>query len=131
MLDRRDHSALMLAARITLPHFSVSSAMLPKSAGEPGSAMRPNSANRALILGSAQSLVDLSIELLDHLDGCVSGRSDAPTRCLPRSLARIHPRSGYPAGPESASQFVTASGRSLPALIYSIDSDSMSNITCS
>jgi hypothetical protein len=30
---------LMLAVRITLPHFSVSSAMsLPKSAGEPGSA---------------------------------------------------------------------------------------------
>jgi hypothetical protein len=24
VLDRRDHSALMLAARITLPHFSVS-----------------------------------------------------------------------------------------------------------
>ena len=36
LLDRRDHSALMLAARMTLPHFSVSSAMsLPKSAGEP------------------------------------------------------------------------------------------------
>ena len=32
------HSGLMLAARITLPHFSVSAAMsLPKSAGEPGS----------------------------------------------------------------------------------------------
>jgi hypothetical protein len=32
------HAGLMLAARITLPHFSVSSAMnLPKSAGEPGS----------------------------------------------------------------------------------------------
>jgi hypothetical protein len=32
----RLYSALMLAARITLPHFSVSSAMsLPKSAGEP------------------------------------------------------------------------------------------------
>ena len=27
VLDRHDHSALMLAARITLPHFSVSSAM--------------------------------------------------------------------------------------------------------
>ena len=38
VLDRRDHSGLMLAARITLLDFSVSSAMsLPKSAGEPGS----------------------------------------------------------------------------------------------
>ena len=45
----------MLAARITLPHFSVSSAMsLPKSAGDPGSALTPSSANRALILGSAR-----------------------------------------------------------------------------
>ena len=36
------HSALMLAARITLPHFSVSSAMnLPKSAGEPENAVPP------------------------------------------------------------------------------------------
>src|SRR5262245_66073003 len=35
---RVDHSALMLAARITFAHFSVSSAMsLAKSAGEPGS----------------------------------------------------------------------------------------------
>jgi hypothetical protein len=35
VLDRRGHSALMLAARITLPHLSVSAAMnMPKSAGE-------------------------------------------------------------------------------------------------
>src|SRR5262249_30701894 len=51
----RAHSALMLAARITLPHFSVSSAMsLPKSAGEPASAVPPRSASRAFILGSAR-----------------------------------------------------------------------------
>jgi len=43
--DARPHSALMLAARITLPHFSVSSAMsFPKSAGEPASATPPKSA---------------------------------------------------------------------------------------
>jgi hypothetical protein len=47
------HSGLMLAARITLPHFSVSSAMsLPKSAGEPTSGVLPRSASRALILES-------------------------------------------------------------------------------
>ena len=35
-----DYSALMLAARITLPHFSFSSTMnLPNSAGEPVSTM--------------------------------------------------------------------------------------------
>jgi hypothetical protein len=59
------HSGLMLAARITLPHFSVSSAMsLPKSAGEPGSTVAPRSTSRALILGSARaaliSLLSLS-----------------------------------------------------------------------
>ena len=41
------YSALMFAARITLPHFSVSSAMcLPKSLGEPGSTVPPRSATR-------------------------------------------------------------------------------------
>jgi hypothetical protein len=49
------YSGLMLAARITLPHFSVSSAIsLPKSAGEPASTVPPRSAMRALILGSAR-----------------------------------------------------------------------------
>src|SRR5262249_47430086 len=50
------HSALMLAARITLAHFSVSSAMnLPKSVGEPASAVPPRSASRAFMLGSARA----------------------------------------------------------------------------
>src|SRR5262249_62025575 len=49
--DRVRHSALMLAARITLPHFSAPSAMsFLKSAGEPASAELPKSASRALIL---------------------------------------------------------------------------------
>src|SRR5262245_3121550 len=53
---RANHSALMLAARITLAHFPVSSAMsLPKSLGEPGSSVPPRSARRAFILGSARA----------------------------------------------------------------------------
>src|SRR5215831_19169184 len=49
-------SGLMVAARTTLLHFSVSSAMsLPKSAGEPGSTVPPDSAIRALILGSVRA----------------------------------------------------------------------------
>src|SRR5262245_4082868 len=51
----RHHSGLILAARITLPHFSVSSAIsLPKSAGEPTNTVPPSSASLALILGSAR-----------------------------------------------------------------------------
>src|SRR5262249_31722362 len=52
------HSGLMFAARITLAHFSVSSAIsLPKSAGEPASTVPPRSASRAFILGSARAAV--------------------------------------------------------------------------
>src|SRR5262249_61964613 len=50
-----NHSDLMPANLITLPHFSVSSAIsLPNSAGEPGSNVAPKSAKRALIMGSAR-----------------------------------------------------------------------------
>src|SRR5262245_38957091 len=52
----RPHSALMPVNLITLPHFSVSSAMsLPKSAGESASTSPPKSASRAFILGSARA----------------------------------------------------------------------------
>src|SRR6266436_4824273 len=61
-----DQSGWMFAARTTLPHLSVSSAMsLPKSAGEPTSGVPPKSASLALILGSARpaliSLLSLSM----------------------------------------------------------------------
>src|SRR5439155_7566346 len=64
--DCSDHSGLMLAARITLPHFSVSAAMsVAKSAVEPESTEPLRSVNRALILGSASaaliSLLSLSM----------------------------------------------------------------------
>jgi hypothetical protein len=46
---------LMLAARITLAHFSVSSAIsFPNSVGESASTVPPRSASRALILGSVR-----------------------------------------------------------------------------
>src|SRR5262249_38440101 len=61
----RPPSGLMLAARITLPHFSVSAARSrSNSAGEPASTVPPRSTKRALILGSASaaliSLLSLS-----------------------------------------------------------------------
>src|SRR5262245_40185088 len=62
--DQRQ-SALMLRARITLPHFSVSAVMsFAKSPGETTSGVPPKSASRACILGSARpaliSLLSLS-----------------------------------------------------------------------
>src|ERR1700730_3108465 len=54
--DERPQSGLVLAARITLPHFSFSSAMnLPKSAGEVANTVWPKSANRAFIEGSTRA----------------------------------------------------------------------------
>src|SRR5262249_5613489 len=57
-----DHSALMPADLMTLPHFSVSSAMsLPKSAGDPAWTRNPRSSYLALISGRAR---DALISLL-------------------------------------------------------------------
>jgi hypothetical protein len=54
------HKGLMLPALITLPHFSVSSAMnFPKLASQPAIAVVPMSANRSFILGSARAAVYL------------------------------------------------------------------------
>src|SRR5262249_34244540 len=51
-----DHSALMLAARITLPHFSVSSATsFPNSAGVIGMGSPASSARRVCNFGSANT----------------------------------------------------------------------------
>jgi hypothetical protein len=60
------HSAVMLRARITLPHFSVSSAMnFPKAADVIDIGSTPKPANRAFMRGSAAmaliSLLSLSI----------------------------------------------------------------------
>src|SRR5262245_7574932 len=77
--DRADHSALMPAARITLPHFSVSSAMnLPKSAGVIGIGRPPRSASRALIVGSARASLISSFSFSTIAAGVFLG---TPTPC--------------------------------------------------
>jgi len=76
------HSSLMSAARITLPHFSVSSAIsLPKSVGEPGSPVPPRSAIRALIFGSASASF-ISLFNLAAISGGVFLRAPMPTQWL-------------------------------------------------
>src|SRR4051812_39031402 len=74
--------ALMLAIRITLPPFLVSSAMnLPKSGGEPANTVDPRSAtqvgNPRFQLGIGEARTDLLVELLDDLCGRVLGCADA------------------------------------------------------
>ena len=97
-------SGLMLAARITLAHFSVSSAMsLPKSAGEPGKHRAAEVGKPRLHLGIGEAGVDLLVELVDDLSRRVLGRAEAE-QGSPRSPARTRPRSGCPAAPPSASR---------------------------
>src|SRR5262249_60863233 len=65
--DRVRHSGLMLAARITFAHFSVSSAMnLPKSAGVIDFGTLPMPANCVINLGSARaaSIASWSLSLI-------------------------------------------------------------------
>ena len=58
----------MLAARMTLPHFSVSSAMsLPKSAGESVSTVAPEVGKLCLDLGIGKARAHFPIE---HIDDC-------------------------------------------------------------
>ena len=91
----QSHCALMLAARITLPHFSVSSAInLPKSAGEPVSDRAAQVGKPRLHLGIGEAGIDLLVELVDDLGGCVPGCADTEPSS-PHSPARTRPRSGY------------------------------------
>ena len=72
------HSGLMLAARTTLAHFSVSSAMsLPKSAGDTGKRRAAQVGKPRLDLGIGEARIDLFVELVDDLGGRVLGRADA------------------------------------------------------
>ena len=78
---RRPHSGLMLASRITLAHFSVSSAMsLLNSAGVPASTVPPTSARRALILGS-ESAALISRLSLSTISAGVFFRGAKPKKC--------------------------------------------------
>src|SRR5215471_861645 len=70
-------SGLMLAARITLPHFSVSSAMsLPNSAGVIGVGSTPTSKSRAFSFVSARPALTSLLSLSTMSGGVLLG---APT----------------------------------------------------
>src|SRR5215475_1005697 len=78
----RDHSALILAARITLAHFSVSVAMnLAKSEDEPGNAAAPRSANRAFNLASTRPAL-ISLFSLSTISADVSLGAPMPCSAL-------------------------------------------------
>src|SRR5262245_21099076 len=116
--DQRQ-SALMLAARMTLPHFSVSSAMnLPKSLGELARMMLPKSANRALILGSARPALISEFSLLMISVGVLLGAT-RPCQPLTSKPGTKSATVGTSGSASSRDMVVTASARNLPALTCS------------
>ena len=100
------HSGLMSANRITLPHFSVSSAMsLPKSAGEPASTAAAQVGKPRLHLGIGEAGIDLLVEPVDDFGGRVLGCADAgPAARLVARHKFAHGR-GCPAAAPSASRW--------------------------
>src|SRR5215472_15546578 len=123
------HSALMLAAWITLRDFSVSSAInFPKSVGVIGIGEPPRSASRALILGSARALI-LLLSLSTISVGVFLG---APT---PYQEVASYPgtnsaKVGMCGSASARITVVTASARRLPVLMCPIEEGTETNATC-
>ena len=67
-------TAASVGLDITLPHFSVSSAIsLPNWTGDPGSGVPPRSARRAFILGSSRAALTSLLSLLTISAGVAFG----------------------------------------------------------
>src|SRR5262249_41006541 len=76
-----DHSALMLASLMTLPHLSASSAMnLPNSAGELANTRFPSAVSRPFIVGSVSAAL---ISLLSLAMGSAGVPFGATMPCQP------------------------------------------------
>ena len=117
----RHHSGLMLAARITLPHFSVSSAMsFPNSVGDHWHRHIRKVGKPRLHLGIGKACSDLRVELVDDLGRRALARRRR-TKRFSRSREQTRLRSEGPAALPSAIALLTARPRSLPALMYSTD----------
>src|SRR5262249_46490474 len=120
----------MFAARINLPHFSVSAAMnFPKSAGEPGRVVAPNSASRAFILGSGGAVLIFLLTLQTIWPGVFCG-APTPTQKPDSYPGTNSATAGMSGSADERVAVVTASARSLPPLTYSIDDDMVANKTC-
>ena len=101
-LPGRDYSALMFAARITLPHFLVcSTTRLSRSPGEPTNTVAAKSAIRAVILGSTSAALISLLSLSMTSTGVAREPRSRSTR-WPRNRAGIRSASECPGVPGSA-----------------------------
>src|SRR5262249_17557230 len=118
---RRRYSGLICAARITLAHFSVSSARsLPNSAGVSASGVPPRSAKRASILGSARAAA-ISLLSLSTIAGGVFLGAPTPSQSPASKPGTNSLTVGTSGSAGERAAVVTASARSFPLLTCSID----------
>src|SRR6516162_113143 len=118
---RPRHSGLTWAARITLAHFSVSSARsLPNSAGLSANGVPPRSAKRALILGSARAAA-ISLLSLSTIAGGVFLGAPTPSQSPASKPGTNSLTVGTSGSAGERAAVVTASARSFPLLTCSID----------
>jgi hypothetical protein len=114
---------------MTLAHFSISWATnLPKSAGELTNGAAPMSENRALIPGSARAALNCLLSLSTIPMGVFIG-APTPNQAVtsnPGTKSRTGGRSGRASERVTV---VTASARSLPALMDSIKPNGEVNMT--
>src|SRR5262249_42155781 len=121
------YSGLIPVNFTTLPHFSVSSAIIfPKSAGDIGAGTTPSSLKRAFILGSASPAL-ISLFSLSTISAGVLFGAPMPHQTVDSYPARKSPTVGTSGRASERIAAVTASGRNLPALICSIEEGKVSN----
>src|SRR6516165_9325972 len=126
----RPYSGLMLAARITLPHFSVcSTTILSSSAGEPVNAVAPSSANRAAILGLVSPALISLLSLSTTSTGVFLG-APIPTHALASKPGWNSASVGISGKACQRVALMTARARSLPVLMCSIDAGRLSMAAC-
>src|SRR5262245_59489798 len=125
----RRHSGLILPARTTLAHFSISSTIsFPQSAGEPGSVHAPISASRALSFGSASPALISWFNLSTMSAGVFLG-AHTPFHVLASYPVTKSPMVGRSGSASERVAVVTARARSLPALMCGMDGCRLSKAT--
>src|SRR6516225_8670205 len=124
------YSALAPENLITLAHLSVSSAMrIVYSLGDSASISPPSSAMRVLIVGSARTALisRLSVSMISA--GVFFG-APIPAHALVSKPGTKSPSGGTSGSASRRVVAVTANGRSLPALMCSMEEGILSNMTC-
>jgi len=119
------YSALMPAARTTLPRFSVSSTInCPNSVGELVNGRAPSSASRTFIFGSTRPAF-ISMLSLSTISAGVFLGATIPNHEAASKRRRNSPIVGTSGSTGKRVAVVTASARSFLALTYSTDANGL------